>query len=250
MIKAVIIDDQPAAGEVIETLLSAFSREITVSSVCRTIPEAVEAIAAHDPGIIFLDVELADGSGFEVLEAFPSLQARVIFVTAYEHFALKAIKHNAFEYILKPVAPDEFGDVVRRALQEIGNTTPQPDMAALLRLLKEPQKIAVPDRHGLQYYTVDSIVLLEAQGNYTEMHLASGAKPVLVSRLIKDFEAILAGKGFLRVHKSFLVNLSHVSAYRREDSGCLVMSNGRRIPISPRDKETILSRLKAASDMI
>lgn len=249
MIKTVIIDDQPAAGEVIETLLAAFSNEICVCQVCLNIPDAIAAIHKHEPDIVFLDVELADGSGFEILEKFPGLRARVIFVTAYEHFAIKAIKHHAFDYLLKPVSPDEFNIVTHKAIGDVKKVTPVQDVTTLLRLIKEPQKIAVPDRHGLQYYAVDHIVLLEAQGNYTEMHLST-ARPVLVSRLIKDFEAILSDKGFIRVHKSYLVNMNHVSAYRREDSGCLLMSNGRKIPISARDKENVLSRLKAGSNMI
>lgn len=248
MMKAIIIDDQPAACEAIEILLRGFEEEITVCGRCANITDAIHAIGQHTPDLLFLDVELADGSGFEILEKLPDLTARVIFVTAYEHFALKAIRHNALDYLLKPVDPGEFAEVMRKAVKEVRGMQ-RPDMRALLRMLKAPEKIAVPDRHGLHYYAVEDIVLLEAQGNYTEMHLHHD-KPVLVSRLIKDFESLLAGKGFMRVHKSFLVNLGRVAAYLREDSGYLLMDNARRIPISPKEKEAVLKALKACSETL
>lgn len=251
MIKAIIVDDELSAGEVIQTLVTAFTDEIKICSICLNIRDAVQDIYKYMPDVLFLDVELADGSGFEILEKFSDLHARVVFVTAYEHYALKAIKYSAFDYILKPIIPDEMNQVLNKVLAEIKKSAPFPDSQALLQYLKGSQskKIAVPNRNGFQYFSIDDIILIEGDGSYTKMHLADD-KCILVSKIIKDFEAALANKGFLRVHKSFLVNTAHITELRREDSGYLVMSNGKKISISPRDKEDIIYKLKAYSNII
>lgn len=251
MIKAVIVDDEPSACEVIQSLIKVYGPEYTVCQSCHTIDDAVSSIYRHQPDILFLDIELADGSGFEILEKFSELHARVVFITAYEHYALKAIKHNAFDYILKPIVPDEFKQVLDKVTKEIKKSEPLPDSNALLQLFRGgmSRKIGVPTRNGLHYYPVDDIVVLQGEGSYTNMHLAGGEK-VLVTKILKDFESSLRANGFLRVHKSFLVNINHITELRKEDSGCLLMSNGETVPISQREKDEVISLLKAYSPIV
>lgn len=245
MIKAIIVDDEQAAGEVICNLIHSFTTAVEVCSICHTIEHAIQDIQRFQPGILFLDIELAEGSGFEILERLPGLQCKVIFVTAYEQYALKAIKHHAFDYILKPVVPAEFKELLDKVLKPEKSAVIDSNM--LLRFLQEqrPQRIAVPMRNGFQYYDVQDIIMLKAQGSYTSIYL-QGSREILVTRILKDFETSLAGGGFLRVHKSFMVNTAYITELRKEDNGHLLMSNGELVPISAKDRELILHQLQAA----
>lgn len=251
MIKAIIVDDEPAAGAVIYNLVHSFSTEVNICCTCRTIDSAVQEIQRHHPDILFLDIELAEGSGFEILERLPGLQFRTVFITAYEQYALKAIKHHAFDYLLKPLVPAEFRTMLDKVLNDIKKPEPAIDHSVLLRFLKEhtPQRIAIPIRSGFQYYDLQDIVLLEGQGSYTNMYLTDN-RQVLVTRILKDFESTLTDSGFLRVHKSFLINMRYVAALHKEDSGYLVMNNGKTVPISAKDKEAILGKLQAFVNIV
>lgn len=251
MIKAIIVDDEPSAGEVLQTLISSFPQQITICDICTNIPSAISAIQKHEPTVIFLDIELADGSGFEILENLDDLQPRIVFITAYEHYAINAIKHNAFDYILKPIDPEELYRVLEKLIEEEEKSAPYPDAMALLQQLIGGigKKIAVPNRTGLEYYFIDDIVLIEGQGSYVQMHLTNGNSP-LISKKIKDFEGILANKGFLRVHKSFFINLAHIESLHKDDGGYIQMSNGRQVTISPKDKDDILRSIKQLSNII
>lgn len=251
MIKAIIVDDELSAGEVLQTLISSFSHQVTICSICTNIPDAIGAIQKHEPNVIFLDIELADGSGFEVLENLNDLQTRVVFVTAYEHYAINAIKHNAFDYILKPIDPDELYGMLGKLIEEEEKVAPYPDASTLLQQLLGGigKKIAVPNRTGLEYYFIDDIILIEGQGSYVQMHLVNGSSP-LISKKIKDFEGILANKGFLRVHKSFFINLAHIESLHKDEGGYIQMSNGKQVTISPKDKDDILRNIKRLSNII
>jgi len=208
MIKAIIVDDEPSALEMISSLLKAESSEIEVCNTCANIDDAIREIAANKPDILFLDVELADGTGFDILDKFPDLKAHVVFITAYEHYSLKAIKHHAFDYILKPIAPEEFRKTLNEAISTI-KSLPVQDNYLLDYLRKlETKKIALPARNGYKYYDIDRIILLEAEGSYTRIYFTDGQN-VLISKGLRDFEVPLQGKGFLRVHKSYHINITH-----------------------------------------
>ncbi len=251
MIKTIIVDDEPSAGEIIRTLIHNNSDEVQVCSTCQHIPDAVKAIRQYQPELLFLDIELADGSGFDILEQLPDLDAHIIFVTAHEHYSLQAIKRHAFDYILKPVDPGEFKTALAKAIHSIRHATLPPAVHTLLKYFnsRNSRKIAVPNKNGFSYYNMEEIVSLEAEGSYTRIHFSNG-KPILVSRGLRDFELQLAEKGFLRVHKSYLINMEHISELHRDDNGYLLMSNGSRIYLSSKDKGEIIKKLKEFSNLI
>lgn len=251
MIKAIIIDDEVASIEVIRTLVHTFSNEIAICSTCLTIDDAVRETRLHKPDILFLDIELADGLGFEILEQLPDLHPHVIFITAYDHYAIRAIRFHAFDYLLKPVIPGEMHQTLNKVIMDIKEQHTRPDSQALLHQLRTGlvQKIAVPSKNGLHYYPIQDIVLIEGDGSYAVMHLAN-ANPVTVTKKIKNFEELLSDKGFIRIHKSFLVNTDHIRELHRDDSGYLVMSNGKKVPISPKDKEEIIHLIKQVSNIV
>lgn len=251
MIRTIIVDDEPSAGEIIRTLIYNNTDEIQVCSTCQNIKDAVKAIQQYQPELLFLDIELADGSGFDILEQLPGFDAHIIFVTAHEHYSLQAIKRHAFDYILKPVDPGEFKTALSKVIHNIRHAALPPAMNTLLKYFsnRNSRKIAVPNKNGLSYYSIEEIVSLEAEGSYTRIHFSSG-KPILVSRGLRDFEISLAEKGFLRVHKSFLINMEHISELHRDDNGYLVMSNGAKIYLSSKDKGEIIKKLKEFSNLI
>lgn len=251
MIKAIIIDDEQAATELVKTLIYSFTSKIKVVHTSTAIPDAIQAIQKFQPEIIFLDIELRDGLGFEILEHFPKIEAHVIFITAYDNYAIKAIKFHAFDYILKPIMPEELQSAIQKVLAQIEEKTPLADAKALLTYLKNnaQNRMAVPGKNGLYYYQVDDVVSIEGDGSYSIMHLTD-KKEVVVTRKIKDFEESLGESGFIRVHKSFLINSSHITQLHRDDSGYLLMSNGQKIPISPKDKEEIIRKIKMVSTII
>jgi two-component system LytT family response regulator len=251
MIKAMIIDDEKASIEVIKALTEKLCPEIQIVATADNVKKATEEILHFEPDILFLDIELGDGLGFEILEKLPDLSARVIFITAFEHYAIRAIKFHAFEYILKPILPEELESVLQKVVSDIKKKTFAPDTQALLRHLKgdSVKKIAVPSKNGLHYYLIDNIVCIEGEGSYAKMYLVD-TKTVMVTRRIKDFEECLADKGFLRVHKSYLVNVNHICELHKDDGGYLLMSNNKNVPIRMRDREGIISLIKDSSYVI
>lgn len=252
MIRTVIVDDEAASCEVLESLINVNNLDVKVCEKCYDIDSAIHAIRQYHPDIIFLDIELADGSGFEVLEHFIDLEARIIFVTAYEHYALKAIKYNAFDFILKPVNPSELGEVLKKVVKDILNSAPYASNNALLAQLKSgsiSNKIAVPSKNGYQYYKTDDIIVIEGEGSYSRIHLADG-RVELVSKVLKDFEKSLVQQGFIRTHKSYLANIQHIDEIRKEDGGYLIMSSKKQVPISTKNKDAVVENIKAFSNII
>lgn len=245
MIKILLVDDEQPALELMQALLKPLQAVLTVCGSCTGIQQAISEIKLQRPDILLLDIELGDGLSFEILEQFPDTDMRIIFVTAHDDYILKAIKVHAFDYIFKPLVPSEFLAAVQKAMSDIESKKPPQHSAGLLGYMRSrpPRKIAVPSRNGLSYYNIDDIVYIEADGSYAIIHFLE-AKPVTISRKVKDFESSLADSGFLRVHKSFVVNMNHISQLHREDSGYLVMSNQAKVPISPKDKEQVLERIR------
>lgn len=249
MIKAIIIDDEPSAIEIIETLIAEYFPDISVCDTCNDVKEAKSSIYRFLPDIIFLDIELANGSGFEVLDSFSDLHAHVIFTTAYEQYAINAIKHHAYGYLLKPLVPLEFEQLVKSVLFDIGKQKIISKNTYATALQPLPYKIALPDRTGVDYYSLTDIVCIEGQGSYSMVHLRTGGQ-LTVTKIIKEFEHSLADKGFLRVHKSFLINIAHIIAHKKEGNGILIMSNRMEIPISAKEKANILYTIKKHSNII
>lgn len=251
MIKAILVDDEIASIEIIKAHIGLLSGELELCAACRNIADAVNAIRLQKPDILLLDIDLGEGLSFEILEQLPDLQFHVIFITAYDHYAIKAIKYHAFDYILKPIVAEELHYALRKAMADIKNRKSTPDTFALLEYLKGniAEKIAVPDRNGFSYYKLSDIVYVEANGSYVSLSLQNG-NSVIVSKPLKNFEVSLINKGFLRVHKSYLVNIQHIVSVHRDDGGYLQMSNQKQVPISPKDKESIIDRIKQASNII
>lgn len=223
MLKAILIDDEPGALSALETILKDFFSEmIQVVSVASSALSGIKEIQRFSPDVVFLDIEMQGGSGFDVAESFPNRQFKIVFVTAYEEYALRALKVKAHDYLLKPIDIDE----LEKLIQEL---CVQKEL--LGKGISESTKICLPTLHESHFVEPTEILYIRADGRYSEVMLLSGKK-IFLSRNLGSFEVELVKYNFLRIHKSFLVNLTHISGIVNNTGWNAVMSNGIEIEIS------------------
>jgi two-component system, LytTR family, response regulator len=244
-VKAIIIDDEEDAVNFIHSIIKEFCPEIEVVGTAHSVKEGVDTIVKTNPEIVFLDVEMPNGTGFDLLEQFNKIDFEVIFITAYNHYAIKAIKYSAVDYILKPINIEELVDAVQKVIHKRKDTTIKSNYEYLLQNLQSntPKKLAIPTRIGLEYISTKDIIRIEADRSYSNVFL-SGKKKVMVSRNLVEFQELLVSKNFFRCHNSHLVNLDHVKMYSRTDGGFLVMSDETQIPISRSKKDIFVAKMK------
>ncbi|HEY6162417.1 MAG TPA: LytTR family DNA-binding domain-containing protein [Bacteroidia bacterium] len=237
-ISTLLVDDEEHALNGLEAQLVAFCPEVEVLGKATNAFTALDLIHKHHPELLFLDVEMPVSNGFDLLTALPSTyKPLVIFTTAFEKHAIKAIKYDATAYLLKPIDPDELMEAVQKARAQIENK-----QSAQLTT-DAGNKIALSDHNGIIFVLPDEIIHIEGEGRYSTVHLTNGMAMV-VSRNLAEFESELGLKGFFRVHKSHLVNCSHIKKIINQDGGFLEMSNGRSIEISRRKKAEFMMFLK------
>lgn len=247
MIKAVIIEDEKKSAEVLMRLLQKNCPEINVTGIAENVKEGINLVSKLKPELIFLDVMLPDGNGFDVLEKTSDLTFDVIFTTALEKFAVKAIKYSALDYLLKPIDAEELKIAVGKVLQRNKKISNEKNLRFLLENVRQNEnqysKITLPTGHAYEIVFIKDIVRCEANDNYTNVYLAGGKK-FLVSGTLKHYEELLPEKDFMRAHHSHLINISHMLRFLKEDGGYAVMSDGSKVEISRRKKDDFLKRLK------
>ena len=243
MHRAIIVDDEAGGRETLELLLeSHFKEQVQVAGVAASVQEAKALIDQEKPDILFLDVELSPGNGFDLLEAIDPIDFEVIFITAYDQFAIKAIKYVALDYLLKPVDVEELGEAIAR----VGQRKPKQDYKELLAYLGQAQKkeksfsrISLPTDKGTLFVDAGQVIRCEARNNYTMFYFSNQSK-LLVSKTLKEYEKLLSGLQFIRVHQSHIINLDHIRQYLKNDGGYLEMTDGSSIPIARRKKKQLL----------
>ncbi|NLE34001.1 MAG: response regulator transcription factor [Bacteroidales bacterium] len=243
--KVVIVDDEPAVRNTITTLLAESFPDIEILAAAGSVAEGLAAVTQYQPDILFLDIELPDGLGFDLLSKADPVRFRTIFITGHQEYALDAIKVSALDYILKPVDEEELKAAINKAREIINSEEEQLKMLALSENLtgkKVLKRIILRTSEALQLISVDDIVRAEAESNYTHFHLAGG-KHIMVSRTIKEYEAMLSGSGIIRVHQSHLVNLDHIDKFYKHDGGYLQMKDGNAVPVSPNLKQKVLQAI-------
>jgi two-component system LytT family response regulator len=246
MIKALLIDDEPANTEALAELIKTSCPGIRICGQAASVNEAERLTEELSPQLLFLDVEMPDGSGFDLLDRLKDRRMEVIFVTAYDSFMLKAIRYSALDYITKPVSIPELMAAVARAEERIGHTSVNSQLELLLQNIKSPahvQRIAVPYKDEYLFVPVSDIERLEAKGAYTELFV-KGGKGYLVSKNIKEYEELLPKSTFCRVHHAHIINIDYVRAYHKGRGGYLEMADGTSIEVSVRRKEEFLARFR------
>ncbi len=242
---AILVDDEKHCRDVLAILLAKYCPQITLLASCADGPEGVEAIDLHHPDLVFLDIEMPGMSGFDLLKACQFTGFRVIFTTAYNEYAIQAIRHNALDYILKPVDKDELRQAVIKAEEALPPrpTSQVDEFVAYLNRQKTGDRIALPTMEGLEILQSEEIYYCESDGGYTHFFLTNG-KAVLISKTLKEVEEVLESKGFCRVHHGFLINVRYVQKYIRGDGGEVIMANNKNIPVSRNKKQEFLSLLE------
>ena len=247
MIKAIIIEDEKKSQEALKQLLQKYCPEISVYGSAENVKEGIDLARKLKPELIFLDVMMPDGSGFDVLEKIRDQQFDLIFTTASEKFAVKAIKYSALDYLLKPIDTEELKSAVKKVLDRKNNLPSEQNLASLLENIKKSDeqysKITLPTGHAYEIVSIKDIIRCEANDNYTNVYMAGGKK-FLVSGTLKHYEDLLPSADFVRVHHSHLVNMSHVVRFLKEDGGYAVMSDGNKVEVSRRKKDDFMKKLK------
>jgi len=244
-----IVDDHISVRKSIIALLRESFPEISILASVGTIGEAYETITKHPPDLLFLDVELPDGTGFELLKKITPVNFKVIFITGHQEYALGAIKVSALDFILKPFETEELRQAVKKAREAINYDEEQIKLQALhenLQNKKSLKRIVLHTSDHLHLISVSDIIRAEADSNYTRFWI-SGGKRIMVSRTIKEFDELLSGSGLIRVHQSHLVNIKYIDKFVKKDGGYLQVKDGTTIPVSHNLKKQVL---KAINDHI
>lgn len=245
-LRIIIVDDEHHSRESLKNLLQSYCAEIEIAGTADSIETGVDAIRIHRPDVVFLDIELQHGTGFDLLNAVGNLDFDVVFTTAFEHYALKAVKISAVDYLLKPIDVDELIEAVskihRKKAQEIQNKKLYSLLSNINSHGKQDHTITLATAESLEFIKVSDIIYCHAKGAYTEFHLRSGDN-LLVSKNLKEYEDMLSDYSFYRPHNSYLINLSQVKRYIKSDGGYLIMSNGDTVNISLRKKESLMQRI-------
>ena len=246
MIKAIIIDDEIHCRKTLLMLLNEYCPDLEVIQQCGDAESGLSAIQRHKPHLVFLDIEMPNMNGFEMLEKLPEINFEIIFTTSYDQYAIKAIRFSALDYLLKPVERQELQRAVKKVAQRLQSPLPQ-QLEILLQKIHQPtspiQRIALPTMEGLQLIAVSSIISCASDSNYTVFFLKNKQK-IIVSRPLKEIEEMLEEYSFLRVHNSYLVSLNEIDKYVKGEGGYLVMTDGSNIDVSRSKKETLLNKLR------
>nr|WP_321233886.1 LytTR family DNA-binding domain-containing protein [uncultured Psychroserpens sp.] len=244
MLTAIIVEDMKDAMELLKSDIEANHSEIKIIDTAKSVVEAAKVLRKHQPDILFLDIMLGDGTGFDVLEIFPELTSKIIFVTASDEFAIKAFKFAAIDYVLKPYANNELTQAIERAKQQIQPNKERLDILkkTLSAPEKKPDKISLHTLDKIIIVNLDDIIRCESDSNNTMFHLQDGRK-IFVTKTLKYFSDMLKPYGFLRIHQSHLVNLQCISAFIKTDGGYLMLKNGENVPVSVRKKTEVIEIL-------
>lgn len=239
--KAILVDDEKSNLENLRTLLQKHCPQVTIIASASNVVDAVDAIEAHQPDLVFLDIQMGDETGFDVLKQLPIRNFEVIFVTAYDQYGIQAVKFAALDYLLKPIDIQELKEAVNKAEQKRAQL-PTAQLDFLLQQLKKPEssssKIALQMQSEIRYVALEEIVRCEADNTYTHFFLSDNEK-ILVSKSLKEYADLLKPSGFLRSHQSHLVNPKYVKSWLKEDGGILLLVSGEKIPISKPNKDTV-----------
>jgi two-component system LytT family response regulator len=250
--KAIIIDDETNSIGILKKLLHRYCPQVQVVAECSHAETGKQQILKLQPDLVFLDIAMPGKSGLDMLEEMDEMDEinfEIIFVTAYNEYAIQAFHYSATDYLIKPLDEQQLITAVQRVEKKMGGLRHQEDIAVLTHNLKHPcdtlhMKLCIPTIKGFQVIDVNDILFCEADKSYTIFHLYGGRKLCSAKPLV-DYELLLTDPFFLRTHRSFLINLNYIKEYQRGDGGIVVMMNDAEIEISRRRKDVFLERVKA-----
>ncbi len=242
LLKAILIDDEPSSLQNLQQKLTEFCPDVQIVAAANKPEEAILLIRQHKPDVIFLDIEMPRMNGFRMLDELGEYDFDIIFTTAYNHYAVDAIRISAFDYLTKPIAIKDLQNAVER-LNKHRHLQTKDKLDVLRHSLShsknQEEKIAIPTSEGLEFIPIKNIMHIESSSNYSKLFFIEG-KSILVTKLLKDFEDMLVPYNFYRVHNSHLINLNYIKKYIRGEGGQVMMQNGDVIDVARRKKEEFL----------
>ncbi len=245
MLKTVIIDDENTAREAITHMVKLYGNEIlNIVGYAENVKEGIATINKHNPDLVLLDIKMSDGTGFDVLNAFGNIDFDVIFVTAYEQYAIKAFKFAALDYILKPIDPKEFKKAIERTMHRKENIALNMQIKTMMEYMnhspKEDKKIVLRSINSIHLVYVHDIVRAESDRNYSRFYFLD-EPPITVAKSLRNFIDVLEEYGFIRIHQSHLINTNHIKKYMKNDS-VIVMNDNSEVPVSHRKRDFLLKQ--------
>jgi two-component system LytT family response regulator len=250
-LKAVIIDDELDAIEVLTGLINENSTNLEIVGTANSVQDGVALVNTAKPDVLFLDIQMYGETGFDVLKQTEYKDFHTIFVSAHESYAIEAIKFHAMAYLLKPVCVDELQQSIQLVKDEMLEQV-KADYDDLLNNLNysSDKRVAIPTGKGYRYFEPREIIRVEAAKNYSNVYTTDSSKPILVSRNLKQFELLLSKFGFLRIHHAHVVNLSHVREYIRQDGGYVLLTDKLTILVGKSYREALIQQLENFSEGI
>ncbi|MBK6626458.1 MAG: response regulator transcription factor [Flavobacteriales bacterium] len=246
MLNAILIDDEANAREKLGFMLEQYcAASVKLVAQARNVEEGLAAIAAHRPQLVFLDVEMPGESGFDLLRRVGRPEFEVVFTTAHDHYAIKAIKFAAVDYLLKPIDVDQLREAIARVVEKRAGASQDCRIEQLVESTRQGAQVSsvsVPSQDGFVRVKLTDIIWCGAERYFTIFHL-TGGKELVATRSLGDFEELLDGSGFVRIHHGHLVSLEHIARYIKGEGGQVVMSDGRTLDVSRRKKEELMKRL-------
>ena len=244
MLKAVIIDDEPDCVKLLALQLKMYCPQVKVAAECTGSEEGLEKIRSLNPDIVFLDIEMPVMNGFQLLEYLGDIKFSLVFVTAYDKFAVKAFRFSALDYLLKPIDGKDLKAAVEKAERR------QWPIEQQLQLFKQqlksdsrslPDKIALPYQNGVTFAEIKNVIYCESDNNYSRIHTVDGNQ-YTVAKTLGDIQEVLEERNFLRIHRQYLINLDHIKKYVRGEGNYVIMSNNQSIPVARNQKERLIEK--------
>ncbi len=240
MIRTIIIEDEPVSREMLTLMLQRHQNDIEIIDTCSNPSDGIDSIAAHQPDLIFLDIQMPKMNGFDMLKKISPIQFEVIFTTAFDQYAINAIRISALDYLVKPVDSEDLADAIEKCKVRMTQKKPHLHFENLYNNLtnKNPldKTIALSASDGITFVKMSDILWVEADGRYAKFYLLS-KQTIMVSKTLGDFEEILSANQFFRIHGSAIINLNHVKKYIRGDGGTVILSDNTEIDVSRRRKD-------------
>jgi len=251
MIRTVIIDDEGRSRETIFELLKMYCDNIEVVDQAEDVKSGLLSIRKHNPDLVLLDIKMPDGTGFDLVRQIEHVNFRIIFITAYEEYAIKAFKFSALDYLLKPIDPEELTLAIGKVTNSLNNENLNTRISEFMTYIDQfrkhgdGKKIILKTSENIYVVDTDDIISIESDQNYSRFHLVDG-EPIFVSRTMKDYSSMLDERNFYRIHQSYIINLQHIKRYNRGENIC-IMSDGSKIPVSYRKKDELFTLFKTLS---
>ena len=239
-IKVVVIDDDKKSVESLCLLINEYCPGFEIMGTANNVESGAKEIIIHNPDVIFLDIEMPGGTGFDLLMMLKHRNFDVIFVTAHNKYAISAIKHSALDYLLKPFDVKEFLEAIEKIKSNGKNKTLNYDVLFENLNNHSPKKLVVASSKGYEYIPVENIVRIESERSYARIFLSNG-RVIMVSKCLNEYQSMLCSNTFFRIHNSHLINLNHVVMYSRNDGGYVEMSDKTKIPVSRSKKDIFIN---------